>query len=329
MNKKMKQPSSRALARTWPYPRRVQFQRAMRQTAADYFAQKGWPMDAKYPFILSEWSDWPRNIILPEVVDYINELRKRREEAGEGFALHKYIHHGLSSQAMLFNLIGPLIVRRDLALLETVFGRQGLEWPTGQIEAILEYEDRAIFNEDSGQPTSIDLVLTDEKDDPFVFVEFKFTEDSFGGCSVFAAGDCDGRNPAGDFGLCYLHHIGRRYWKLMEKHSFLDGPIRAERLCVMAQYYQFFRTVLFALEHGRPCVLMSDARSPAFDNRGRDGKQPQRGVLPLLLDFVPEYVRPQVKAITIQEVVVAIRASGRHPWISEFEHKYGLAEDNH
>jgi POLQ-like helicase len=78
---------------------------------------------------------------------------------------------------MLFNLIGPLIVRRDLALLVTGFGRQGLEWPAGRIEAILEYEDRSVFNEDSGQPTSIDLVLTDEQNEPFVFVEFKFAEE--------------------------------------------------------------------------------------------------------------------------------------------------------
>lgn len=111
----------------------------------------------------------------------------------------------------------------------------------------------------------------------------------------------------------------------MEKHGFLEGPISQERLCVFAQYYQFFRIVLFALEYKRPCVLLSDARSPTFDNRGRYGKQPRRGLLPLLLDFVPEKVRPQVKAITVQEVVAEIKASGRHPWILEFEKKYGLA----
>ena len=105
--------SSRVLARSWPYPRRVQFQREMRQTAANYLAEKGWPVDTRYDFILAEWSDWPRNIILPEVVEYIKHVRRVRESKGEGFALHKYIHHGLSSQAMLFNLIGPLIVRRD------------------------------------------------------------------------------------------------------------------------------------------------------------------------------------------------------------------------
>lgn len=57
----------------------------------------------------------------------------------------------------------------------------------------------------------------------------------------------------------------------------------------------------------------------------RDGSQTRRGLLPMLLDFVPKEVRPLVKAITIQEVVAAIKASDRHPWISEFERKYGLA----
>jgi hypothetical protein len=296
----------------------------MRKTASQYFAERNLPVDSKYSFILAEWSDWPRNIILPGVVDYINEVRKRREAAGAGFALHKYIHHGLSSQAMLFNLIGPLIVDRDLELLESVFGQQGLEWPSEQIDAVLEFENRSIFNEDSGQPTSIDLVLTGPDDNPFVFVEFKFTEAGFGGCSLFAGGDCDGRNPVGNLKGCYLHHIGRRYWTLMDKYGFLDGPIRQESLCLFAQYYQFFRIVLFALEYEKPCVLLSDARSPTFDNRGKDGHQPQRGVLPLLLDFVPEKLRPMVKAVNVQDVVTAIKSSGRHPWISEFVLKYGL-----
>jgi hypothetical protein len=57
--------SSRALARTWPYPRRVRFQREMRQTAARYFAGRNLPVDQKHPFILARYPDWPQNIILP------------------------------------------------------------------------------------------------------------------------------------------------------------------------------------------------------------------------------------------------------------------------
>lgn len=319
----MKNPNSRNLARTWPYPKRSHYQRQMRKIATDWFAKRHSIVDEKYNFMLVRWEDWPENIILPEVVEYIQQTRANRAAKGKGFALHKYIHHGLSSQALLFNLVGPLIVRQDLALLETVFNKNDFEWPQQKVGAILEYEDRAIFNEDSGQPTSIDMVLVDEMDRPFLFIECKFTEGEFGGCSVFAKGDCDGRNPAQALSLCYLHHIGRRYWDLMEKHGFLQGPINNDKLCIMAQHYQFFRIVLFALEHQQPCVLLSDERSPTFIC---DGPMGQRGLLPLLLSLIPEKVRTQVLPITIQQVAKAIKESGRHPWITEFEEKYGLTQ---
>ena len=50
--------SGRALARTWPYPRRAKFQRELRATAASYFANKGWAVDDKYAFILAKRADW-------------------------------------------------------------------------------------------------------------------------------------------------------------------------------------------------------------------------------------------------------------------------------
>ena len=84
---------------------------------------------------------------------------------------------------------------------------------------MLEYEDRSIFKEDQGQPTSIDLVITSPDDVPEIFIEAKFVEQEFGGCSVFQSGDCDGRNPAVNHELCYLHHIGRQYWSLMQQNQ--------------------------------------------------------------------------------------------------------------
>jgi POLQ-like helicase len=48
----------------------------------------------------------PQNIICEDVADYVRQEQKRL--LGEdSFPLHKYLHHGLSSQAMAFNLIGP------------------------------------------------------------------------------------------------------------------------------------------------------------------------------------------------------------------------------
>ncbi len=313
--------SSRARARTWPYPRHRNFRKGLQAAAVKWFADKGFTISTRYPYILADREEWAQNIILPEVAAYIREEQKQREAQRKGFPLHKYIHHGLSSQAMLFNLIGPLIVMRDLEPLRQAFTQQGIAWPKGEINASFEYEDRKVFNEDTGQPTSIDLVLKDDAGNPHLFVEGKLVEREFGGCSLFGAGDCDGRNPAHDFSLCYLHHLGRRYWKLLDKHGFLSGPIGQNATCILATYYQFFREVLFALELDDSFVLLSDGRSPTFSC---DGSQGKRGLMPFLLSMVPQPVQSRVATGSIQQVVAAIKTSGRHKWITEFEQKYGL-----
>jgi hypothetical protein len=306
--------NSRQLAQTWPYPRHVDFQMALRRAAKNWFKEKGLATHAKTGYILRSKDSWPDNIILPEVVELIQARR-------QGFPLHKWVHHGLSSQAMLFNLIGPLIVRNDLEPLREALAAKGVELPDGALSATLEYENRAVFNEDAGQPTSLDLALHDANDVPVVFIEAKLEEKEFGGCSVFARGDCDGRNPSQDFSLCYLHHIGRSYWPLMEKYGFLDGPIGANLTCVFSTYYQFFREVLLALELGGQFVLLWDERNPSFECSGPHGK---RGLMPFLLSLLPDAQRLRIKQVSVQEILAHIRSSGRHEWVGEFERKYGL-----
>ncbi len=75
-------------------------------------------------------------------------------------------------------------------------GEQGVDLDAEVCSASFEYEDRDVFNEDAGQPTSIDVALRDGEGKPVVFVESKLVEREFGGCSVFAHGDCDGMNGA-------------------------------------------------------------------------------------------------------------------------------------
>lgn len=142
---------------------------------------------------------------------------------------------------MLFNLIGPLLVKNNLTPLKNLIYKKGLQWPGEDTKAILEYEDRSVFNEGQGQPTSIDLAIVSSNGKPQIFIEAKFVEQEFGGCSVFQSGDCDGRNPALAHGLCYLHHIGRKYWALMQKFGLDQGRIGADSVCIMAPHYQFFR----------------------------------------------------------------------------------------
>ena len=109
--------NSRRLARTWPYPRHRYFEHYLQTAAASWFAARSLRVRSKMPYILAEWEDWHSNVILPEVAEYVKTERRKRK----GFPLHKYIHHGLSSQAMLFNLVGPLIVKDDLEPLRSAF----------------------------------------------------------------------------------------------------------------------------------------------------------------------------------------------------------------
>lgn len=313
--------SSRSLAYTWPYPRHKDYERQLQKAAQAWFENKGYPVHPKMPYLLDSWDNWPRNIILPEVAEFVKKERAERATV-KGFPLHKYIHHGLSSQAMLFNLIVPLIVRQDLSPLEIAFKRNNIFWPEEKLKANLEFEDRKIFNEDAGQPTSIDLIIQDDTGLPRIVVESKLVEREFGGCSVFTAGDCDGRNPTGDFSLCYLHHIGRKYWELLKKYGFLNGPIGKDATCILSVHYQFFREVLFALELDCTFVLLYDERNPTFICEGSHGK---RGLMPLLLSFVPEVLRDRVTTLSLQQVVWAIKSTGHHEWIQEFESKYGLS----
>ena len=313
--------NSRRLARTWPYPRHNRFVMHLRQAAKDWFAEHKCAVHPKYAYCLAEWADWHRNIIVPEVPTYIENIRQERAGIGQGFALHDYIHHGLSSQALLFNLIGPLIVRNDLEPLREAVHSSNLVWPGLSQQTIFEYEDRSVFNEDSGQPTSIDLVIGDPNMAGSLFIECKLVETEFGGCAVFKQGDCDGSNPVANFSRCYLHYIGRRYWTLLDKHGFLEGPITTDTICVLASHYQFFRLVLFALEKGGTFVLLSDERSPTFSCKGPTS---ERGLMPLLLQYVPKRLWTRVGQMSIQNVVGAIALSGRHDWIVHFKLKYGM-----
>ena len=192
--------------------------------------EHGLETSPRHPYILAGRDRWPQNILVPEVVAFI-ESKRAAKKGVEAFPLHKYIHHGLSSQALLFNLMGPFVARGEAGPLAAVLSANGVHVPVSGWAPEFEYCKRAVFNEDSGQPTSIDLALRSPEAGVNVFVECKFVEREFGQCSVFTGGDCDGRNPVWDLGLCYLHHIGRRYWNVALEHGLLDGPLSTEALC--------------------------------------------------------------------------------------------------
>lgn len=87
-------------------------------------------------------------------------------------------------------------------------------------------------------------------------------------------------------------------------------------------YYQFFREILLSIDKDGFFVLLSDERSPVFNYK--HGTK-IRGLIPLLIEFVPEKYKERVVLITVQEIADSIRKSGKHDdWINEFEIKYGL-----
>jgi len=314
--------NSRQLAQKWPFPRHKLFEKELRIAASKWFKNKGYSTNPRMPYCLSNWDEWKKNIILEEVGSYIEEIKEKCEKMGKPFPLHKYIHHGLSSQAMAFNLVGPLITRNDLDPVLQLLSNNGVGMYSSTISAEFEYEDREVFNEDSGQPTSIDIVLKDINTKPIVFIESKLVEKEFGGCSVFSSGDCNGQNPLLDKEQCYLHFIGRKYWDLIEKYGFSE-TLKSEQQCIFVAHYQYFREILFTLEKGCTFVLLSDQRSPVFHCTANGTN---KGLMPFLLQFVPDEYKERIVSVSIQELVNSIKKSGKHQdWINDFESKYGLA----
>lgn len=181
--------NSRRRAATWPYPRYARFRSAVRDAATAWFAGRHFETDPKYPYILARWDDWPRNLILPDVARFIRDTAEAQRSEQNPFPLHKYIHHGLSSQALLFNLVGPMLMLKDLQPLQKALAAKGVPIPSNSAQAVLEFEDRTVFDEDAGQPTSIDLAIIPPSSGKRVFIECKFVEQEFGGCSVFGDGD--------------------------------------------------------------------------------------------------------------------------------------------
>jgi len=301
--------------------RRRRFGAQLREANASWFAERGLAVRPDLPYVLADREDWRQNIILPEVAKYIEAEKDRRRKRSQGFPLHKNIHSGLSSQAMLFNLVGPLIVHHDLAPLEKAFQSAGIPWPKGRVILAFEAEDRDMLGESPGQPTSIDLVIRGRDGRRPLVIEAKLAEREFGECSTRVKGECSGLNPTGDFDLCYLHRRGRCYWELLDKFGFLALDIWAGRFCPLAVHYQFFRELLFALELEGEYVLLCDERNPTFYPGTTPGK---RGYIPLVNSFVPTDLRERIHKISIQEIVASFHEMGDIEWVAEFEKKYAL-----
>jgi len=287
-----------------------EYLKIMKNAAANWFSEKKMPARKDRNYVLPKHTDWIRNIILPEVSTYCQENISPSD-------IHTHANSGISSQIMLFNLVGPLIIANDLEPLKTAFIKADIGWPEKDARAEFEFSDPSILGETRQYPTSVDLLIRDGDDQPFLLIEAKLTERNFGGCSSFSNKKCEGLNPINDLSLCYLHNKGRLYWKLMLEFEYHQGQIKELKDCVLIEHYQFFRNALLASNFGRPFVVLHDARSPIFEKEGK-------GLVFEIKNLIPEKHHHLLKSISIQQIITEIKSSGRHDWIIKFEKKYGL-----
>ena len=253
-----------------------EYRSGLQSAAAHWFRARRCRVNEDKPFILRDHEEWSRNIILSEVYAAVESVRPR----------HTQIHHGLSSQALTFNLFGALMVRDDWEAAKEAFEVAGVPWPSPSCTGQFEYDDREVFAEAGrDQPTSWDVALGHDPAHPSILVEVKFTEHDLGQCSVYQRGDCSGQNPAADFNLCYLHvDKHRRYLTLARDLGDLQSRAFAGSFCPFTIYYQFYREVMFAAAKGAHMVFVLDERNPALWFPTPKG---ERGLIPFLLSTLP------------------------------------------
>jgi hypothetical protein len=295
-----------------------EFQKSLRQSAANWFDQKGFQVREGYPYILSQPKRWNENIIVSAVADLIKQEKNARNDP---FPLHRWLHHGLSSQAMLFNLFGPLVNDNLLGLLRIPFEKAGIVWPEDSLTGEFEYQDRLIFNELQVQPTSLDFVLKNALNQPLILIEAKLSEKDFGLCSGLKNGQCGGLNPLKSNlkEVCYHSKIGREYWQVFENQKILREHAKISPSCPMALFYQFYREVGFAAKAGAEMVFLVDKRNPYFDRNS------PCSLITKLLDSLRPATRKFVKVITIQDIITGSEEqTAQLSWIKEFKNKYGI-----
>ena len=289
----------------------------LEKSSAEWFKKKGCPTRPEYPYILKNRSDWRKNIILPEVFDYVMERKQARNYP---FPLHDWLHHGLSSQAMLFNLFGPLVVKNSLVVLAEPFREAGVIFPK-QIDGEFEYQDRLAFNELQTQPTSLDFVITDHTKEPKILIEAKLVEKGFGYCSQLQNTVCSGLNPANGIleKECELVSIGREYWKVLIENDVLTEEALKGPTCPLAVFYQFYREVGFAVKTNAQLVFLVDERNPFF-SPSTDSSLPNR-----LIKSLKPTIQQKVKIVTIQRIFAEIAKFFKgENWVENLAEKYNL-----
>ena len=256
-------------------------------------------------------------------------------------AVHDYIGHIASSQALCWNIVLPMKKHDNFAPLFEVLGSalatEGMasEFDFGiETTEVLELNVAQDLGEDERAGTSVDLYLRTPQG-KVCAVEFKLTESDFGRCKLPSDRNhkCDGnygsqQSVGTNQGfLCYLAMRGRQYWHIGGQYNLLD-PTRINKPCPLNIHYQALRNLMVAKKRAQESsdkevrgifVLAADERNEAFwgpRSRFNDFKH-------YLADIRGRAV-PDVFRVSIQDIVS--RFSGSLSQYKEyFQVKYGFA----
>ena len=224
----------------------------------------------------------------PDIMEQAKDLLTGRVDrqyngASPDIAIHDYVGHIASSQALCWNIVIPMKKHDNFTpLFETLSeafqaGGLGSQFDFGiETTAVLELN----VGEDLGEgrlATSIDLYLRTPAG-KVCAVEFKLTESNFGTCRLYREKKCNGiygspnnMQANGDY-MCYLAKIGRRYWQLGGQYNLLD-PTKVNDPCPLNKYYQALRNLMVAKKRAGESlgkgvrgvfVLAADERNDAF-----------------------------------------------------------------
>jgi len=263
--------------------------------------------------------------IRSQIEDLISgKVERKYDDAASEIAVHDYIGHMASSQALCWNLVLPMKKHDNFAPLFDVLKDSLREYALHtkfdfgiETAVVLELNVGRDLRE-KGSATSIDLYLRTAQG-KVCTVEFKLTEPSLGQCRQPRLGNCNGSygSPAyirkNNGYLCYLSKVGRRYWHLGAQYGLLDptkvagSQADAIQQCPLNMFYQALRNLMVAKKRSGEdpdgdvrgiFVLAADERNSAF--WGPDN----------IFDHLKSYLResrgeerPDIFRISVQDIV--------------------------
>ena len=263
-------------------------------------------------------------------------IDRHYHDASSEIAVHDYVGHIASSQALCWNIVLPMKKHDNFTplfeVLNTALAGEGMasDFVFGiETTEVLELNVGQDLGEDGKAATSIDLYLRTPQG-KVCAVEFKLTEPDFGRCKLprDRNGKCDGNYGSpnnienNDGYLCYLAMRGRRYWHLGGQYNLLN-PTRLNTPCPLNTYYQALRNLMVAKKRAQESsdkeirgifVLAADERNSAFW-----GPNSHYNSFKKYLEEVRGKYVPDVFRISVQDIVNSFSGS-----LSQYKEYFGV-----